>query len=171
MDGSWRRGEDVARRDGGGGVACDARQLRHSVRGGELAVHHHGRGGTIAQAWRIASSDRATFLEGRHQFCQGIQRAIAANGLIFVDCQRPLLLLDLDGYNLFSKAARLCSGGGALVALQREAVLLLARDAKFFGDDLRFTAHVYILEGAPQAIVYDAIDELAIAQAVPRTPF
>ena len=57
------------------------------------------------------------------------------------------------------------------MALQRILVLLFSCNPKLLGDNLRLAAHVDILKGAPQPILYNRVYNLAIAHAVPRTRF
>ena len=50
--------------------------------------------------------------------------------------------------------------------VQRELVLLLARDAVFFRDVLAGDAHVVVVVNVPQAVVHHGVDDLRIAQTI-----
>ncbi len=92
--------------------------------------------------------------------------AIAANRFVGFHHQRAFFLLDLNRDDLVFETPGGGGGGCALMALQREMILLVAGDAKLFGDDLGFVAHVDVFEGAPQAVMHDGIDHFGVAHAI-----
>ena len=57
---------------------------------------------------------------------------------------------------------------GALVAFERELVLLLARDFVFFGDEFGGHAHVEVVVNVPQSVVNHGVDDFGVAECGSR---
>ena len=89
-----------------------------------------------------------------------------ARVLVVVDEQRlALLLRHLDRNDLLLEDPLRDGALGLLLALSREVVLLLARDAVVLGDVLGGDAHVDVLEGVHQPVMHHRVDHLRVAHA------
>ena len=118
-----------------GGQRLDAALLAASRR------HEHEAGGAVVAAGRVAGGDAAALLEDRLELGQLLQ-AGAARVLVGVeDRRRALASRDLHRHDLVREAAALDGGDGALLAAQRERVLLLARDVVLLGEVLGREPH------------------------------
>jgi hypothetical protein len=88
-----------------------------------------------------------------------------ADVLVGIEGLRLALDLDLHRHDLALEAALVDGAGGALLALQRELVLVLAADAPALGDVLRRDAHVAAVEGIAEGADH-GVDDLAVAEAL-----
>src|SRR5205823_11079733 len=112
--------------------------------------------GTVVDAGRVARRDRAALAEGGPQGDQLLQRRVGTRVLVAID-DRALATLaagNLDRHDLLGEDALLLSTGGTALALQREQVLILARDAITFRHVLgRLTHAVGVVQGVEPGVV------------------
>ena len=88
-------------------------------------AHHDDRGRAVGDLRRVAGGDRAVLRERGAQAAERLRRGAGTHTLVGVDDDRVALALrDRDRRDLVGEAAFLLRGGGALVALRRELVLL-----------------------------------------------
>ena len=85
-----------------------------------------------------------------------------ARALVGGDDRLALRPRDRHGRHLVVEAARVLRSDRALMALERERVLVLAAHVVLDRDALRVGAHVALLDRAPQAVVDRRVEELAL---------
>ena len=131
-----------ARGDPGGGGCDDARARLQSKALHRLLGCDDERAGAIVDAGCVARGHRAISAKRCRQLLQLLETRIGARMLILAhDTRLTLFLRDLDRHELrLEKAARPCRGG-ALLAAQCEAVLVLAAHLEFRGDVLAGLGH------------------------------
>ena len=122
---------------------------------GARGRHHDQRGGAVVHRRRVAGGDAAVLLEGRLQRAQRLaascrraptRRASNSTG-------SPFFCGIAHRQDLGGELAGGVRGGGLLVAVGGEGVLLVARHLVRVGHGLAGVAHVPVLERAPQAVV------------------
>ena len=107
-----------------------------------LGLDQQDGGRAVVDAGAVARRDRAALGEGRAQAASASRRGVGARMLVAVDDERLALpLRDRDRHDLVGEPAGLDGGDGALLALERERILVLAGDAPPLGDVLRGLAH------------------------------
>ena len=112
--------------------------------------------------------------EGRLEARQRLERGVGARVLVAVDDERLALpLRHGDRHDLVGEPAGLDGGDGPLLALERERVLALARDAPALGDVLGGLAHRVRVVPLGQARVDEPpaegrVGHLAVAAVVGR---
>src|SRR6266571_1715075 len=122
----------------------------------------------VVRAGSIAGRHRAIFLERGFQLGQRFQRRVFARRLVVLDDDGlAFFLRNFDGQNLRLEEAGLPGAHSLLVTFDGEAILLLPRDAVFFGDQFTGHAHMKIFVRVPKAIVNHRVDQLTIADAIP----
>ena len=126
--------------------------------------HEHDRGGAVVDAGGVAGSHRAALLEHGLEAGQLLQRGRAR---VLVARERLARARGLDRDDLLVEATLLDGRGGALLAEQREGILLLARDVLLLGDLLGRDAHLIPAERIGQQRER-AVDRLARAQPPAR---
>src|SRR5215213_7933113 len=130
-------------------------------------------GGPVVDAGRVARGHAAAFFESGLQVREGFERRVLARPLVRSDEERLALLLGhFDRYDLAVEAPFLHGGDRLAVRVERELVLLFARDVVPLCDDLARVPHVPVVKGAPEAVGYHRIDHLLVAEpvALPRIP-
>src|SRR5207249_12256172 len=103
----------------------------------------HG-GRAVVDARGVAGGDRAALLlEGGLERREPLRGGVGARVLVGLEAERLALLGgDLDRHDLRLELPTLLRGGGLLLALGGELVLLLTADAVLGGDVLGGDAHV-----------------------------
>ncbi len=130
--------------------------------------HDHDRRGAVGDLRRVAGGDGAVLGERGAQSAERLRGRARSHAFVGVDQDRVALALrDLDRRDLLGESAFLHRGGGALVALGRDVVLHVARDAAdLAGVALGAGAHVHGVERAPETVVDHRVEQLAVAHAV-----
>jgi hypothetical protein len=106
-------------------------------------------------------------LEDRPELAELLEAAVPPGNVVAVDDYRVLLALGhLHGHDLALELAGVDGRDGPLGALQRELVLVLARDVVLLGDALGGVAHVEVVVDLPEAVLDHGVDQDAVAQAV-----
>ena len=143
-------------------------QPRHGLKPALLrnsALHqHHGRC-RVVDAGGVAGRDRTVFFqEGWLEFCHVLERTIGTE--VFVQLKRHIAFARLlhNRQNLILEVAGLGGAFSPVVAFNRQAVLVLARDAPFGRDVFRRDTHVDVVEGVMQS-PHHHVDHLGIAHA------
>ena len=141
------------------GVLPEARRVA-------LARHHERRSAVIGSR-SVAGRHGAVFLERGTQLRERFERSVLARRFVILDHHGlALFLRNLDGHNLRFDEAGFPRAHGALVAFQRKLILLLPRDAVFFGHEFGGDAHVKIVVHVPQAVVHHRVHDFRIAEPV-----
>jgi hypothetical protein len=156
-------------RDGYHPEAHDLGDRGHAELVGLLAAHQHQRGRAVGDLRRVAGGDGAVALERGAQPGEGVGRGLGAHALVGGHHDRVALALgDLHRRDLVGEATRGHGLGGAGVALGRELVLGLTGDAaERPAVALGARAHVHGVERAPQAVLDQRVEHLAVPHAVP----
>ena len=132
VDADGHEGAEVAE-------ALEAERLRL------LAAHDERSGRAVGERRAVAGRDRALRRERRLQRREALGRRVGARQLVDLEVERLLLVADvadaLDRDDLLLEDLLLDRRRGLLLAVERERVLLLARDAELRGDVLRRDAH------------------------------
>src|SRR4051794_8860056 len=81
-------------------------------------------GGAVVEAGGVAGGDGASLAEGRPQFCELLQRGVGARPLVGLDRHRLASAWGLDRDDLLGELAGLRCRDRALMAAQREGVLV-----------------------------------------------
>ena len=105
-------------------------------------------------------------VEDRLQPRERFGARVATGRLVGLDECLLAAAADGHGHDLVGEAAGVDGRDRASMALQREGVLVRARDAAVDRDPLGVRAHVAVLDGAPQAVGDGRVDQLGVAQAV-----
>src|SRR2546425_5404461 len=114
--------------DAGDGLGDDAGERRLAKLFGDAFAGDDESGGAVVGAGSVAGGDGAVFLERGLELREGFERSVLAGRFIVLDDDGvPLFLRDFDRENLRFEEAGLPGANGFLVALDGEAVLLLAR--------------------------------------------
>ena len=123
------------------------------------------RGRPVVDARGVRRGHRAVLVEGRLEALHRLDRRAMARILVVGEHHGPLARGHLVGNDLVPEAARLLRGLGLVLALDRELVLLLARDRVFLGHVLGGDAHVVLVVDVPQAVDDHRVDQLRVAHA------
>ena len=142
------RGRDRAdahdrRIDAGDGRRDDPGHRPQAELAGPVRLDQQDRGRAVVDARAVAGRDRAALgSEGGPQAGQRLDGRVGARMLVAIDDERVALpLRDADRDDLVGEPAGLDGGHRALLALERECVLALARDAPALGHVLGGLAH------------------------------
>ncbi len=163
MDGARRAREDISGRDGGRRVSRDAGQDRQVELPCQRFAGNDRRRSAVAQARSVAGSDSAPRAKRGSETAQRFQRGVRANRLIDGDDGHSPLAGHLDGDDLVSKTPGLRRFLRSHVAVVSELILRLTADVIALRNNLRFFAHVDVLDGAPEAVVDDRIHRGSVA--------
>ena len=133
-----------------------------------LRPRHHDDGrAAVGDLRGVAGGDAAVAVEGGPQTGEGLDRGAGPDPLVSFDDDRVALALgDLDRLDL-GEAPFLRRVRGAFVALRREVVHGVARDATVrLCRPLRALAHVDVLEAAHQTVGEHRVEQRAVAHPV-----
>ena len=144
-------------------IPRDSRQRFHPMSLCERQRRHHERACPIIESRSVAWRHRAILLERRFQRGERLERRVFARTFIFIDDPHAVLAGNLDRHRLGLEEARLHRANGLLMALQREFILLTARDAGLLRRILGEVAHVRVGERIPQPVANHAVHELRVA--------
>jgi hypothetical protein len=128
---------------------------------GKGARGQHDRGGGVVDPGRVAGGDGAVFGEGWLELGQVAGGDVGPDVLVGVDGDGALAALDLDRNDLLLEIPRLGGGGGAVVALGGQRVLVGAGNAEVVGDVFGGDAHVAVVERVGQRADH-GVDGLAV---------
>ena len=159
------RGNAHQRRiDADAGEGADPRKDRQPQRLGFRLTHHHHRRRAVIDAGGVAGGYRSETIEGRLQAGQPFRAGIHPRLFIGIHGARRAVMLGNDRDNLIAKASGINRLARLLLRAERPGVLQFAADAIFPGEVLRRDAHMIIVEGVPQAVMDQAVNQLAVAQ-------
>ena len=135
-DGPGQHGDRV---DAGQGEGVEAGPGAQAQRVGLLLAHDQDGRGAVGDLRRVAGRDLAVLLEGGLELGQRLDGGVGPDALVGGEDLVgvvALVVADGHGHDLVLEAALGGGPGGPLVALHREGVELLARDAPLVGDHL-----------------------------------
>src|SRR5262245_47011212 len=119
----------VARLDARMRPAGEPRHRLEPARPRTLRRHQDDGRSRIVETGRVARGDAALRIEGGRELRERFHRRVAAHVLVLVEQRRALPRAQGDGEDLRIEPAVVDRTGRAAMALERERILLLARDA------------------------------------------
>ncbi len=98
---------------------------------------------------------------------ENLGSGIGAEALIVLNERVTFARRNGNGNDFLGEALCLLRGGGLAMRLSGEGILLSAGDVELARDILRGLAHVITVEGIPQAVAHQRVDESRIAEFGP----
>ncbi len=147
------------------GEGLDSRQHREIKLQRFAFTHHHNSGGTVIYGRGVPRRHRAESFKLRVEFCQPFSAGIGTRLFIGIDRHGfAVLAQSADRNNFIAKTPGINRGAGFLLRAKRIRILQLTANPILARQVFRRHAHMVVIEGIPQSVMNQAVEQLAVTQ-------